>query len=66
MSDDITIAQAAAQLNVFRSTIVRWIHTGSFPGAYKLNPDATNSPYRIPQRDIDAYLVRRHRHAVKK
>lgn len=57
--NDLTVAQAAKELGVFPSTLVRWINTDLFPGAYKLNPTATNSPYRIPRRDVDNFRLRR-------
>lgn len=59
MPEDLSAHAAAAQLGVFTSTVIRWINADLLPGSYKLNPAATNSPYRIPQAAIDAFRDRR-------
>jgi predicted site-specific integrase-resolvase len=54
---DLTVKQAADRLKVNPTTITRWIK--EFPHAYKLNPNLTNSPYRIPEQDVTAFEQRR-------
>ena len=56
---DLSVTQAARKLGVFPSTVVRWINGGLFPGAYKLNPEAANSPYRIPPDTLATFLKKR-------
>ena len=55
-----TVQDAARRLRVSNRAILKWIHRGTFPGAYKLNPNLPNSPYRIPGRDIAALEASRH------
>lgn len=35
-------------LKAIEKAIVRMINTGTFPGAYKTNPEAQTSPWNIP------------------
>lgn len=56
--------QAAERLGVTTQAISRWIRRGLFPGAYKLNPDSRNSPYRIPESDIEAFEEKRRKSQV--
>jgi len=55
----LSTKEAAQRLGVTHRTIVKWIKKGSFPNAYKLNPDGLRSPYRIPISDIEALEERR-------
>ena len=59
MSKVFSVKEAAERLGVTRRTINHWIRQGQFPGVYKLNPNARNSPYRIPESDIAALEERR-------
>ncbi len=55
----LSVASVAERLEVHPTTITRWIQQGHFPHAYKLNPDARNSPYRIPETDVTAFEEKR-------
>ena len=55
---ELTTKQAAEVLGVSARTIQAWHEKGEFPHAYKLNPDARNSPLRIPRSDVDNYISR--------
>jgi hypothetical protein len=61
----LTTAEAARRLNTSTRNITRWIDRGGFPGAFKLNPDAPNSPFLIPERDIVAFEERRQRGEIE-
>ena len=52
---DVSTIEAARQLGVSQRTIQEFIDRGHFPGAHKMDPTRSNSPYRIPQRDIDRF-----------
>jgi excisionase family DNA binding protein len=52
---DLTVRQVAERLNVDRTTITRWINAGHFPHAYKLNPRSPNSPFRVPNTDVEQF-----------
>jgi len=52
---DLTVKQAAQRLNTKPRTVQSWIARGHFPNAYKLNPHARNSPYRIPENDVQRF-----------
>jgi len=54
-----TVRETAERLEVTIGAIHKWIRRGSFPNAYKLNPDAHTSPYRIPEADILAFEEKR-------
>ena len=56
----LTSEEVARQLGVNSRTVRNLIHKGRFPGAYKVDPYARNSPYRIPPEDLQAYLNHRH------
>ena len=49
----LTAAQVAPRFKVTAKTITRWIDEGKFPNAFKLNPDVSNSPYIIPENDVE-------------
>lgn len=51
----IRTSEVAKRLNVTTRTIARWIGAGFFPGAFKVNPDAANSPFVIPVADVRAF-----------
>lgn len=55
----LTVQEAAERLQVSARTVQRWIRRGTFPHAEKLNPDLSNSPFRIPVQDIKDFLQRR-------
>lgn len=54
-----SVSEAAKILGVSIKTIHAWIGQGYFPGAYKLNPLAKRSEYRVPKSDVDNILSRR-------
>ncbi len=53
---DLSTAEVPAVLKVSQRTVKNLIDRGHFPHAYKLDPTRSNSPYRIPRKDLDAYL----------
>lgn len=55
---DLTVSQVAEILKCTNRTIRNLIKRGSFPNAYKLDPNS-KSVYRIPQTDIDKLLEQR-------
>jgi len=55
----LSTRETAERLGVIPRTITKWIKQGSFPNAYKLNPDALRSTYQIPISDIEAFEERR-------
>ena len=59
MQDVLSTKQAAERLHATSRQIIRWIHKGYFPNAYKLDPDAVNSHFRIPVSDIEAFEEKR-------
>ena len=59
MQDALSTKQAAERLNATSRQVIRWIHKGYFPNAYKLDPDAVNSHFRIPVSDIEAFEEKR-------
>jgi excisionase family DNA binding protein len=59
MSETLSAREAAQRLGVTPRTIIKWINRGTFPNAYKLNPDGLRSAYRIPLTDIEALESRR-------
>lgn len=54
-----SVKQAAERLGVAPTTLSRWVKLGHFANAYKLDPNAQNSPYRIPEEDIEAFEEQR-------
>ena len=57
--EHLSTMEAAQELGVSYRTLQLWVKQGKFPHAYKLDPDALNSPYRIPRTDIEAILNKR-------
>lgn len=51
-----TTSEVAAMLKVTPQTVINLINRGRFPGAYKIDPLASNSGYRIPVEDVERYL----------
>jgi excisionase family DNA binding protein len=60
MAQHLSVTQVAQRLSVTPRTIQKWIADGQFPNAYKLNPSGINSPYRIPEKDVQQFEARRH------
>ena len=55
----LTTAEAAERLQTSTRNVTRWIRRGSFPGAFKINPDVENSPFLIPETAVIAFEERR-------
>ena len=55
----LTTAAAAKLLGISPLTLAKWLAAGNFPNAYRLNPLKTQSPWRIPQGDIDDFIQKR-------
>lgn len=53
--NDLTIKQAAEQLNVNPETVRQLADRGKLPGAYKGGSGGRTSPWRIPPRALDLY-----------
>ena len=58
----VTISQAA--IRIFgeksyrtRKAIQRLIHAGVFPGARKIDPTVSTSPYVIPDDEVQAFIA---------
>ena len=52
---DFNVKQVAERLEISGRTILRMIHGGHFPSAYKVNPFAARrSEWRIKEDDIEA------------
>ena len=51
-----TVSEVADILKVSWKTIVRMIHNGHFPGAYRIDPLKPRSPYRIPKSDVSDFI----------
>jgi transcriptional regulator with XRE-family HTH domain len=58
---NMTVKQAADRLGVSTRAITKWLQAGAFPNAFKLNPVAKNSPFRIPDTDVEAFEATRHK-----
>ena len=54
----MTTAQVAKYLGVTQASISKWCSAGDFPHAYRKNP-RTRSEFRIPKRDVEAFIERR-------
>lgn len=59
MKKMIRVSEAARQLQVTPATIRNMIERGHFPGATKIDPTLRNSPLRIPEDEIKAYIAQR-------
>jgi hypothetical protein len=56
VSDEyLSTSEAAQRLMVTTRTILHWIDLGFFPGSFKVNPRAKNSPYLIPVSAIENF-----------
>jgi excisionase family DNA binding protein len=56
MTTELSTEEAAARLGVSQRSVQEFINRGHFPGAHKLDPTRSNSPYRIPLRDVEKFL----------
>ena len=63
MTQLLTVKEVAERFDVTTRAVYKWIRRGYLPGTHRLSP-APNSPYRIPESAIDAFLKRRERQAV--
>ncbi|NOH00635.1 MAG: helix-turn-helix domain-containing protein [Chloroflexi bacterium] len=52
---DLSVAQVAVILVCSSRHVLNLINSGHFPNAYKMNP-GKRSVYRIPKKDLDAFL----------
>jgi excisionase family DNA binding protein len=55
----MTVTEAGQLLGVTAATIGQWCKAGYFPNAYRINPRMRRSPWRIPKRDIEAFIEER-------
>jgi excisionase family DNA binding protein len=55
---DLSVLQVALLLRCSSRHVLRLIAFGQFPNAFKMNP-VLRSRYRIPQKDVDAFLALR-------
>ncbi len=60
-----SVKEAAKRLGVAATTLSRWVKIGRFPNAYKLDPNAKNSPYRIPEEDVEAFEEQRRQNMME-
>jgi len=58
-----TTSEAATFLNCSREAVVDWFNQGEFPNAFKLNPNARNSPIKIPEGDVYTFKKKRDRNS---
>lgn len=52
---DTTISDIAERFGVSHVTAWRWVTQGAFPNAYRVNPLSEQSPWRVPEEDVDAF-----------
>ena len=64
MTRNLKTAEVAELLNVSTDTIETLIKRSAFPHAFKLLP-LPNSPWRIPQEDVDAYIALRQQESIQ-
>lgn len=57
----MTATEVAKMLGVTSAAISHWCGWGYFPNAYKINPRKPKSAWRIPKRDVDAFIEERRR-----
>lgn len=55
---DLSVSQVAIVLGCTPRHVLRLIDLGRFPNAFKMDPNS-RSVYRIPQKDVDAFLALR-------
>lgn len=53
--EHLTTIETASRLGVTPQAITKWIRTGKFPNAQKINPAIKKSPYIIPVSDIEEF-----------
>lgn len=58
MKGYLKTTEVAKRFDVDPRTILRWIKSGCFPGAIKLNPYAKNSPLMIPEESVKEFEQR--------
>ena len=57
----LTSEEVADLLGVTVASISRWVRNGYFPNAWRINPHGKKSEWRIPKKDIDAFIELRMR-----
>lgn len=62
-SPDLSVKDAARELNLHYVSVSDLVRRGYFPNAYKTGRGTRNSPWRIPAQDIADYRVRQPRAA---
>ncbi|MCI0550885.1 MAG: helix-turn-helix domain-containing protein [Anaerolineae bacterium] len=55
----MTASEAANMLGVTSAAITHWCKAGYFPNAYRVNPRKAKSPWRIPKRNLEAFVDER-------
>ncbi len=55
MGKYLKVSHVAERYNVSPRTVLRWIHDGFLPGAFKLNPLAKNSHFVVPEEDLKTF-----------
>jgi excisionase family DNA binding protein len=55
MAVNLTLQEAANILSITTRTLTKLLEAGAFPGAFKIG-DSVNSPWRIPQPDLETYI----------
>jgi excisionase family DNA binding protein len=61
----LNTSDVAERLGVDVRTVQRWIAAGRFPGAYRVDPQGSRSPYLIPENDVVAFEERRKQTVTK-
>lgn len=51
--------EAGRMLGVTSAAVGRWCVNGYFPNAYRINPRKPRSQWRIPKRDLEAFIEER-------
>lgn len=59
MAQYLKVSHIAERYNVSTRTVLRWIHEGLFPGAFKLDPNAQNSHFVVPEEDLRLFEEKR-------
>lgn len=55
MAKYLKVSLIAKRYGVSTRTVLRWIHGGLFPGAFKLDPTAKNSHFVVPENDLKLF-----------
>lgn len=50
----MTTGEVGDRLGVDPTTVLRWIHDGVFPNAYRKNPRSKRSHWLIPEGDVQS------------